>query len=80
MAPGVLANLVVFLCNKNHCPWRSNFTYDHCKYSEILLHYRNSVLWTPLDCAAAKGWTKTVKVLLDADAPIDPMDKSKVQS
>lgn len=39
---------------------------------------RNSVLWTPLDCAAAKGWLKTVKCLLDADAPIDPMDKTKV--
>jgi len=36
-------------------------------------------LWTPLDCAAAKGWPKTVRVLLEADAPVDPMDKSKVR-
>lgn len=43
-----------------------------------LVYFRNSVLWTPLDCAAAKGWLKTVKCLLDADAPIDPMDKTKV--
>jgi transient receptor potential cation channel subfamily A protein 1 len=35
-------------------------------------------LWTPLDCAAAKGWMKTAKVLLEADSPIDPMDKAKV--
>jgi len=26
----------------------------------------------------AKGWHKTVKVLLGADVPVDPMDKSKV--
>ena len=39
---------------------------------------RNATLWTPLDCAAAKGWEKTVRVLLEADAPIDPMDKTKV--
>lgn len=48
-----------------------NFDHD-------LVYFRNSVLWTPLDCAAAKGWLKTVKCLLDADAPIDPMDKTKV--
>ena len=39
---------------------------------------RNMQLWTPLDCAAAKGWTKTARVLLDADAPVDPTDRSKV--
>lgn len=39
---------------------------------------RNVSLWTPLDCAAAKGWMKTAKVLLEADSPIDPMDKAKV--
>lgn len=35
-------------------------------------------MWTPLDCAAAKGWVKTAKVLLEADSPVDPMDKTKV--
>ena len=35
-------------------------------------------MWTPLDCAAAKGWMKTAKCLLEADSPIDPMDKAKV--
>ena len=26
---------------------------------------RNCYLWTPLDCAAAYGWTKCTKILLD---------------
>ncbi|CAC5420395.1 TRPA1 [Mytilus coruscus] len=34
-------------------------------------------MWTPLDCAAAKGWVKTARVLLEADSPVDPMDKTK---
>ena len=50
-------------------------------YKTLYFYYyfihRNCTLWTPLDCAAAKGWAKTVKVLLEADAPIDPMDKTK---
>ena len=37
-------------------------------------------LWTPLDCAAAHGWSKTVNVLLDFDSPVDPTDKTKVRS
>ena len=37
-------------------------------------------LWTPVDCAAAKGWMKTAKVLLEGDSPIDPMDKAKVSN
>lgn len=40
--------------------------------------FRNVSLWTPLDCAAAKGWMKTAKVLLEGDSPVDPMDKAKV--
>ena len=47
--------------------------------SDVLL-YRNVSLWTPLDCAAAKGWMKTAKVLLEGDSPIDPMDKAKVSN
>jgi len=35
-------------------------------------------MWTPLDCAAAKGWVKTARILLEADSPVDPMDKTKV--
>lgn len=41
---------------------------------------RNYNQWTPLDLAAAKGWTKTCHVLLSNDAPIDPVDKNKVSS
>ncbi len=36
---------------------------------------RNFNLWTPLDCAAAHGRPKCTKMLLDAGAPIDPVDK-----
>ena len=36
-------------------------------------------MWTPLDCAAAEGRNKTVKILLDADCITDPKDKSKVR-
>ncbi len=39
---------------------------------------RNSTLWTPLDCAAAEGWTKTGTVLLNKGSPVDPLDKAKV--
>ena len=35
-------------------------------------------MWTPLDCAAAKGHTKVAGVLLDFDSPVDPIDKAKV--
>lgn len=38
---------------------------------------RNANLWTPLDCAAAKGWVEAASVLLDADCPVDPTDKAK---
>ena len=39
---------------------------------------RNNTLWTPLDCAAAEGWTKTATVLLNKGSPVDPLDKAKV--
>ena len=48
------------------------------KCNNGMLPFRNCTLWTPLDCAAAKGFHKTVRVLLEADAPVDPMDKTKV--
>ena len=35
-------------------------------------------MWTPLDCAASRGWTKCAEALLDGDSPIDPMDWGKV--
>ena len=41
--------------------------------------HRNANLWTPLDCAAAKGWVDAATVLLDADCPVDPTDKAKVK-
>ena len=36
---------------------------------------RNSSLWTPLDCASAKGHVFCVHELLDYDSPLDPIDK-----
>jgi len=39
--------------------------------------FRNYLLWTPIDCAAAKGRTKMIKCLLEYDSPIDPTDKTK---
>ena len=38
---------------------------------------RNYYLWTPLDCAAAYGQPKCAKLLLDANADINAMDKNK---
>ena len=38
---------------------------------------RNSVLWTPLDCASAAGWLDTVTLLLENDAPVDAFDKTQ---
>lgn len=35
-------------------------------------------MWTPLDCAAAKGHTKVAIILLEFDSPVDPTDKAKV--
>ena len=35
-------------------------------------------MWTPLDCAASRGWTKCAEALLDGDSPIDPTDRGKV--
>ena len=35
-------------------------------------------MWTPLDCAAAKGHAKVADILLEFDSPIDPTDKTKV--
>ncbi len=31
-----------------------------------------------MDCAAAKGWNRTVQLLLDFEADIDPKDKAGV--
>jgi len=36
------------------------------------------MLWTPLDCAASRGWTWSAECLLDADSLVDPTDKAKV--
>ena len=36
-------------------------------------------MWTPLDCAAAKGHLKVANILLDSDSPVDPIDKIKVK-
>jgi ankyrin repeat protein len=36
---------------------------------------RNYNLWTPLDCAAAFGRPKCARMLLEAGAPVDPVDK-----
>lgn len=49
----------------------------------ILMHtlplsYRNATLWTPMDCAAAKGHSTLVSILLNAGADVDPTDKLKV--
>ena len=49
-----------------------------CLITEALLLSRNASLWTPLDCAAAKGWVDAATVLLDEDCPVDPTDKAKV--
>ncbi|ELU03480.1 hypothetical protein CAPTEDRAFT_192646 [Capitella teleta] len=38
---------------------------------------RNCDGWTPLGCAAAKGWEETVCILLDANAQVDPKDRTK---
>jgi transient receptor potential cation channel subfamily A protein 1 len=39
---------------------------------------RNATLWTPLDCAAARGWVEVATILLQEDCPVDPTDKAKV--
>ena len=55
----------------------------HFKVVQILLQCgaavdaRNATLWTPLDCAASRGWTWCAEALLDGDSPIDPIDKFK---
>ena len=63
-----------------HASWSTCYFVHSCISQQIFyLHYiRNGSLWTPLDCAAAKGWPKTARVLLEADSPVDPMDKTKV--
>jgi len=40
---------------------------------------RNSRQWTPLDCAAAFGWVKAARALLEAGASIQPKGKIKVK-
>ena len=36
------------------------------------------MLWSPLDCAASRGWAWCAESLLDADSLLEPTDKSKV--
>jgi ankyrin repeat protein len=48
-----------------------------CTYKNAFI-YRNSALRTPLACAAAQGYIKTVKVLAESDAMIDATDKVDV--
>ena len=31
-----------------------------------------------MDCASSRGHHKCIRVLLEADAPVDPVDRSKV--
>lgn len=53
----------------------------HPEVVKVLLEHgaeveaRNTSLWTPLDCASAKGHVYCVHLLLDYDAPLDPLDK-----
>lgn len=49
-----------------------------CVSMELFLFTRNLYAWTPLDCAASHGWTKSGKVLLKYKAPVDPIDKARV--
>lgn len=52
---------------------------DHAQQTLILASYfRNAVLWTPMHCAANGGWHKVVTLLIEAEADIDPTDKTKV--
>ena len=44
----------------------------------LFLLRRNAMQWTPLDCAASRGWTWCAGHLLDADSLIDPTDKARV--
>ena len=39
---------------------------------------RNSKLWTPLDCAAHTGCVGVITELIEAEAPLNPKDKSSV--
>ena len=59
----------------NCCAWVVISKYYFCM---LLFNWRNSTLWTPLDCAAAKGHLKVASLLLEFDSPIDPTDKAKV--
>ncbi len=47
---------------------------------DLLFYFRNSFLWTPLDCAAARGHSKVAAILLEFDSPVDPTDKAKVHT
>ena len=44
------------------------------------MELRNARQWTPLDCAAAYGWEKIARVLLEAGASVQPRNKGKVWS
>ena len=52
------------------------FRWSEFKITHIIL-YRNKVLWTPLDCAAANGHARVIKELATAKAELDPKDKLK---
>ena len=41
------------------------------------MHARNAKKWTPLDCSASVGAYNCAKLLLEAQAPIDPLDRTK---
>ena len=50
------------------------------KISKFCYHnttYRNTILWTPLGCAASNGHERVVQLLIDAKASINPKDKSR---
>lgn len=49
-----------------------------CKVYSVFFHLRNATLWTPLDCASAKGHAQLVSLLINAGADVDPTDKLKV--
>ena len=44
-----------------------------------LCYHSNARHWTPMDCAAYKGWDRTVQLLIEFEADIDPKDKAGVR-
>ena len=39
---------------------------------------RNAKDWTPMDCAAHGGWDYLVKLLIEAEAELEPEDRGGV--